>query len=447
MFDSHVPWMLIQGAWVLAGVVWFLKRNDELPLMISTFLFYVASFRLYALLQGWAQLVDIQSFGFSSLTYETGVEALEAISLGQSALLIGYGLFQRRWLPPLAPRLSPHLAGWLKPKLLLFALAAIPVALVCRVLTNEASQTKSLAFEVSGYLYLFPLVLVSVIILMLILWKADAFTTLLEKRMAQAIIVFSAFLTYSPSSRFQFLGWMIAGTVILGSNHGGLRRGLRLGAGILLTLVLFAAAGALRTAYAGDDGENDSRQSTFERFLSAEDANMLDGFTILKQVYPDMLPFGYGREHFEILQRPIPRAWWPEKPVGGYMNKLGLTTAESSGTLGISPTLFGSLYAEGGVPAILLLAAIYGAIFGKIVAASVRWTTFAAVLVRAILCAWMIPLLRGGDLPNIFSWFGMAFWPCLAVLWVQRRGLFTPEPVGEEDPEPAPVGDQTYGRP
>ena len=111
------------------------------------------------------------------------------------------------------------------------------------------------------------------------------------------------------------------------------------------------------------------------------------------------------------------------------MNKLGLITAESGGTLGISPTLFGSFYAEGGVPAILLLAAVYGAIFGKIVAASVRWTTFAAVLVRAILCAWMVPLLRGGDLPNIFSWFGMAFWPCLAVLWVQRRELFTPDVI------------------
>ena len=220
-----------------------------------------------------------------------------------------------------------------------------------------------------------------------------------------------------------------------------------MGTGILLTLTLFAAAGALRTAYAyTGDIEEESRQTSFERFLSAEDANMLDGFTLLKQVYPDMLPFGYGQEHFEILLRPIPRAWWPEKPVGGYMNKLGLTTAESGGTTGISPTLFGSFYAEGGVPAILLLAAIYGAIFGKLVAASVRWTTFAAVLVRAILCAWMVPLLRGGDLPNIFSWFGMAFWPCLAVLWVQRRELFTPQLVPKPEEEPTQVEHQHHGR-
>ncbi len=440
MFDTHIPAMVVQGFWLLAALVWFLRRNDELPLMISAFLFYVSSFRLFSLLQGWASLVNIQSFGFNSLNYYTGVEALELITLGESVLLLAYFFFQRQWLAPVAPRLNPYLAAWLKPKLLLFAFVAVPVALVCRVLADRAGETKSLAFEVSGYLYLFPLVLVSVIILMLILWKAGAFTTRSEKNVALAIVAFCAFLTYSPSSRFQFLGWMIAGTVILGSDRAGLRRATTLGAGILAALVMFAAAGALRTLYSSDEGllvESDSRQTTFERFLSAEDANMLDGFSILQQVYPDMLPFSHGREHLEVLQRPIPRAWWPEKPVGGYMNKLGLTTAESSGTLGISPTLFGSFYAEGGVMGIVLLALVYGAILGKLVNASPRWTPFAAVLVRAVLCAWIVPLLRGGDLANIYSWFGMAFWPCLAVLWFNRRELFAPEPEDEPETETA----------
>ncbi len=426
MFDTHVPYMIVQGFWLVVGLSWFLRRNDELPLMISAFLFYVSSFRLYALLQGWAQLVDIQSFGLELLTYESGVEVLELITLGQSALLVAYVFFQRHRLPSVAPRLSPELMTWLKPKLLLFAFGAVPLALGCRLLTSEAMKTKSIAFEISGYLYLFPLVLVSVIILMLILWKADVFTTRLERQIALAIVVFSAFLTYSPNSRFQFLGWIIAGTVILGSNYSGLRRCGMLAAGIFLAVVMFAAAGALRTVYTGD-GEESSEQNTFQRFLSAEDANMLDGFTFLRQVYPDLLPFGYGREHFEILQRPIPRAWWPGKPVGGYMNKLGLMGADSGGTTGISPTLFGSFYAEGGVAAVLLLAAVYGAVLGRLVGATTRWSPFAAILVRAILCAWIIPLLRGGDLPNIYSWFGMAFWPCLAVLWFHRRELFTPE--------------------
>lgn len=430
MFDSHYPAMAVQGFWLLAALVWFLRRNDELPLMISAFLFYVSSFRLFSLLQGWAGLVNIGNFGFASMNYESGVEALELITLGQSALLISYFLIQRRWLPPVAPRLDPELAAWLKPKLLLFAFVAVPVAVVCRVLAARAGETRSLAFEVSGYLYLFPLVLVSVVILMLLLWKSGAFITGLEKQMALGIVAVSAFLTYSPSSRFQFLGWMIAGTIIIGSDRIRWRRAALMGGGLVLAVVMFAAAGALRTLYTAEADlveANDSRQTAWERFLSAEDANMLDGFALLKQVYPDMLPFSHGGEHLEVLQRPIPRAWWPDKPVGGYMNKLGLITAESSGTLGISPTLFGSFYAEGGVMGIVLLALLYGTVLGKLVNASPRWTPFAAVLVRAVLCAWIVPLLRGGDLANIYSWFGMAFWPCLAVLWFNRRLLFAPE--------------------
>ncbi len=128
-------------------------------------------------------------------------------------------------------------------------------------------------------------------------------------------------------------------------------------------------------------------------------------------------------EHLEILLRPIPRSLWPEKPVGGYMNQLGLITADTGFTLGISPTLFGSFYAEAGLMGIAVFSSVYGAILAAIVRYTARLQLFAGVLIRAILCASLIPLLRGGDLPGIYAWIGMAFWPCFLLLWLKRSDL------------------------
>jgi hypothetical protein len=57
------------------------------------------------------------------------------------------------------------------------------------------------------------------------------------------------------------------------------------------------------------------------------------------------------------------------------------------------------------------------------VAWSARLHPFAGLTVRASLCASLIPLLRGGDLPGIYAWIGMAFWPCALLLWLRRREL------------------------
>jgi hypothetical protein len=144
---------------------------------------------------------------------------------------------------------------------------------------------------------------------------------------------------------------------------------------------------------------------------------------LLRQVYPDMLNYTYGGEHLEILTRPIPRAWWPNKPVGGYLNKLGLIDANSGFALGISPSLFGSFYQEGGFIAVILLSAIYGFGFGRLIRFAAEIHPFGGTLIRAIICAAVLPLVRGGDLPGIYAWFGMAFWPCFLLLWIWRKEL------------------------
>jgi hypothetical protein len=90
-------------------------------------------------------------------------------------------------------------------------------------------------------------------------------------------------------------------------------------------------------------------------------------------------------------------------------------------TIGISPSLIGSFYSEGGVVGIVVFAVIYGWVLGRIVRWSTETAPFAGLMARAMIAAALVPLARGGDLPGVYAWLGMAFWPCFLVLWKKRK--------------------------
>jgi hypothetical protein len=163
--------------------------------------------------------------------------------------------------------------------------------------------------------------------------------------------------------------------------------------------------------------------AAWQRNKSTEDATMLDGFMMVLQVYPQHLDFHYGTEHLEILYRPIPRSWWPEKPLGGYANKLGLNENMGGGSVGISQSLFGTFYGEGGVGAIVILSIIYAYLINGIMVKSIRFNSDTRHLIKGATIASIIPLLRGGDLPGIYAFIGMSFWP--VILFVNRYSSFS----------------------
>ncbi|MEQ9671606.1 O-antigen polymerase [Coleofasciculus sp. G2-EDA-02] len=410
--------------------IWLLQRNDEIPLIISSFMFYVASYRYWAVTQGINHWVNLTSLGLSSVTQEAALEALAYIVFGQICLLGSYMWHQRKIMPIImSTDVDYSVLKWLYPKVIVLGLFCLPLVVVTRSqVIMQLRVGKSLAFQISSYLYLFPLALVGITTLIFCLWKFGCFPSLLSKIYAISI-VFGVFeLTFGSTGRFQFMGWITAAGIIVSSSYRPKTRLVIIGSFLLFAISLFAIAGAMRNPNFADDRLN---QAAWERASSAEDANMLDGFVLLQNVYPQRLDFQWGMEHLEILMRPIPRAWWPEKPVGGYMNKLGLTIHGGKGTLGISPSLFGSFYAEGGIIGIFLFSLLYGIIMAKIVGYTTKLKPFAAILVRAILCASLLPLLRGGDLPGIYAWIGMAFWPCFLLLWIKRADwrLKLPESV------------------
>jgi hypothetical protein len=415
-----------QIAWIFVATIWVWKRRDEIPLLISVLVFYVFTFRFWAILQGWAAPVSLINFGFEPIG---GAECLAVLGLafvGESVWLTVHMLWQRRRVDLPEVIASPALLDWLRVRTFLLAMVCIPLALFVRELVRRQQlEGRSMGFEISSYMSLFPLSLVGVAILLAVLWKAGGLPSGILKVFAFFLLAVIGLLTFQPSFRFQFLGWFVAAVIIFSSGYTFVRRGVLVTFGVICAVSLFALAGALRHA---EDEEVDLQQSAWERFAFAHDANMLDGFAFLRQVYPDRLNYSFGREHLEIFQRPIPRAWWPGKPVGGYMNKLGIITADTGFTLGISPSLFGSFFQEGGVSGVIMLSALYGLAFAGLVRYSIAIHPLAGLLIRGVACAALVPLFRGGDLPGIYAWFGMSFWPIVLLLWLRRHELLAPVP-------------------
>lgn len=433
----------IQLLWMVVAVWWSWRKGDEIPLIAATFLAYISSYRFHVVAIGQSEWVNLANLGFGTITAKAALEALGYIVFGESVFLATYMLVQNRsvvWSRPAAP---PKTALWLRPKLFGFATVALIIAELVSGRMSRLESTGMAMFEMSGYLYLAPMMLSSVGVFLAVLYKMRALESTMHKTMAVVLSLLLFTYTFSTHSRFQFIAWMLAGLIILTTGVGRRRRAILLGFGAVVILGIVAFAGAMR--YTVDEGDQFKSSETLQedavsRAFAASDANMLDGFVLIQRVYPSMLNFSYGMEHIDILLRPIPRALWPGKPMGGYMNKLGFTGANLGFTLGISPSLFGSFYQEAAGLGIFFCSLLYGAAFGGIVRASIRMHPMASLTIRGVMAAAIVPLLRGGDLPGVYAWLGMSFWPCALVLWIRQRELASVRKRRRVMPRPEAIG-------
>lgn len=411
----------VQIACFSFSILWMLRRNDEIPLLISSLLGYVASYRYWAVTHGINDWVNLTNFGVPTITEEMALTALPYIVIGQVCVLTTYWVNQSEKIPILQTVELTSFFTWLTPKVLLLGLLCLPLVTAVRnIVASQVASGSSLSYQVSGYLFQFPFVLVGISTLVLCLWKFGGLPELWQKAAAIAILIGVGQLSFQLSGRFQFLGCLATAAIILASSLQPKKRLLVLSSFVIIAIALFGAAGAMR----GDVAEGELRDAALERLLSAEDANMLDGFVILQYAVPSLSEFRWGGAHFEVLARPIPRAIWAGKPAGGgYMVEAGLSDPTTGLTVGISPTIFGDFYSEAGLLGIFFFAIVYGVALAKIVCWSVTLHPFAGILVRSMICAALVPVLRGGDLPGIFAWLGMAFWPCLIILWFKHQQL------------------------
>src|SRR5205814_4360217 len=138
--------------------LWVVRKHDEVPLLISTLLFYVFTFRFWALLQGRASPVDISKFGFDPIDSNSALDVQAIATLGETVLLSVYMLAQRRRIDVPHTLASPELLAWLKPGVFVLGVICILISLQARRAVGiQIASGKSLGFEVSSYLTLFLL--------------------------------------------------------------------------------------------------------------------------------------------------------------------------------------------------------------------------------------------------------------------------------------------------
>jgi hypothetical protein len=280
----------------------------------------------------------------------------------------------------------------------------------------------------NSYFYYFGMAVGGLILLLYNVYRLIPATTFAQKMVYIVILAYAAYLSYNPRLRFQFLSWLIALGIFIYGKYSPLSKLKYYLVGGFAIIILFAMAGVARNVSVHNLSWSTLISSSIERNENRQDQNMLDGFIMVMDVYPEHSDYRYGMEHLDILTRPIPRQLWHDKPVGGYANRLGLTDMDQ-GAVGISPTLYGSFYEEGGVIGIIILSILYGFLFAKLINYSERYSSDMRWLIKGLIFASALPLLRGGDLPGVYAFIGMSFWPVFIFIWyynkkIKRRNIF-----------------------
>jgi hypothetical protein len=413
----------------LFAVVVFFIRNDEIPVLLVLF-FYTSGIQRYTLVtsgaERWVRVAYAKNI--FNLTDELGLQALNYFFLGTLVFTLAYSVFAfSRKPPPNFKDDSLTLLYFIRQNQLIivsgFALVA-SVSFYAKLAFINSFLSSGGGIATGGsYYVMIGFGLGGVISLMYLVFKSyDIKTQYLPKLLIGAVILFAASLTYSSSGRFQFISWSVTiGIIFVGDSNPFYKLRIYLLGGMIVSLA-FGLAGVARRTDTTKMSNFEKISAAWQRNKSTEDATMLDGLMMVLQVYPQHLNYHYGTEHLEILYRPIPRSWWPEKPLGGYANKLGLNDNMGGGSVGISQSLYGTFYGEGGVSGIVILSVIYAYLLNMIMVRSIRYNSDTRHLIKGATIASLIPLLRGGDLPGIYAFIGMSFWP--VILFVFRYSTF-----------------------
>ncbi len=413
----------------LLSLLLFVLKNDELLALFVLFFYTTGLTRYNLVISGQERWVSVAySKNIFSLNNELGLQALNYFFLGTVCISVFYFIFSMGRNAPEEFKDDP---GIMKSFLTRFQLYIVGSFLVIGTVSFYAKLSFVNSFIASGggislggsYYVMIGFGLGGVISLMYLVFKNyELKDQLFVKMIFGAIIAFAATLTYSSSGRFQFLSWSITmGIIFVGDKNPLYKIRIYLIGGLIVSLA-FGLAGVQRRTDTSTMSTVEKLTAAWDRNKSTEDATMLDGFMMVLQVYPQHLNYHYGSEHLEILYRPIPRSIWPNKPLGGYANKLGLNDIMGGGSVGISQSLFGSFYGEGGVSGIIVLSFIYAFIINSIMQFSLRYNSDVRHLIKGITISSLIPLLRGGDLPGVYAFIGMTFWP--VIYFIYKYGKF-----------------------
>jgi hypothetical protein len=403
------------------AILYFFVSNDEFPALLIVFFIATGLMRFHAVqngLSGWVKVA--YAFPIFHMSDELAIRSLRLFFLGTVIFSVAYMFFRSKngiiyYTKDSKELFNRFLSRW-QPYILTLFIIFLVINSYFRVLLNTY---ESFAYGLS-YFFLFKLAIGGFAILMFL-----AYRNLQNKKLKLlylALLIIAAFMSYNPGTRFQFMSWMVALAFLIIRDMDVIKKSVLYTVGGVIIIIFFAYAGNARHSFVNQLDFDDKIELAWTRIEKGEDQNMLDGFMMVLQVYPEYLDFGYGNEHLEILYRPVPRAWWPEKPVGGYANKLGLNENMPKGiTVGISQSIYGTFYGEGGIGGIILLSIIYAWLFTWLFKKASYFRSDMRFVIKGIVFASAIPLLRGGDLPGIIAFVGMSFWPVFLFMFGYYR--------------------------
>lgn len=413
---------------VLFALYMFFKYNDEWIALIVFFFISSGLNRYNAVLDkksSWVRVAYSKGVNFFKMTDELGLEALNLFLLGTIILSVSYFIFSLKLKGNKIKRkidTSKQLDSFLiiHQSTIIFGFLGIFVINILAL--SYAFTIIGAAFSGISYFLLFGMALGGMIVLIyLTLQSLDLKHNFFSKITLTFLMIFAIINSYDPYLRFQFLSWSIAvGIMFLKDKKITSKIGYYIIGGVLV-IITFSVAGLSRRNKLEQMSFSEIITKSIDRTNSAEDSNMLDGFMMILQVYPQHLNYQYGMQHLEILMRPIPRALWPEKPPGGYANKLGLNDNMQGDTVGISESIYGTFYGEGNIIGIFVFCILYGYLFARLFKIADMYDSDIKYLIKGIILASTIPLMRGGDLPGIAAFIGMTYWPVFVFLYGYRK--------------------------
>lgn len=409
---------------MIVSVIYFLIKNDELPALIVAFFYACGVMRYNAVVGGltnWVRVVyAVEIFHMND---ELGLVALNYFFLGTVLFSVGYMLFSYKEKKVDFVDSPEIFNNFLQTKQK-FIIGLYIVFLLINSVTSGVMSGHSGGYAMGmSYFYLFKMALGGLILLFFLLFKNLPKEKIFQKIVFGVLMLGAVGASWNTTQRFQFLSWAVAIMYIIIGSRNTIFKSILYGGGGIVLILVFTILGNMRYIKYGEDSFEQQIADAKLRLQVSEDANMLDGFMMVLQVYPDQLDYTYGMEHFEILLRPIPRAIWPDKPVGGYANKLHLNDNMGGYTVGISQSIYGSFYGEGGVMGIVILCIVYALMFYRLFLSTKKYNSDMRLLLHGIILTSAIPILRGGDLPGIVAFIGMSYWPVFLFLFLYKRHL------------------------
>ncbi|HEX8546127.1 MAG TPA: O-antigen polymerase [Cytophagaceae bacterium] len=403
--------LLILILFFIVSIAHFFKNNDEIPAFVILFSL-LCYLRLRALESGKAEWAEFDYGLYFIFDLEHAYIAWHYIAIGTLTLVLAYFFFFKENKKPKIDTLDSFKTFLRKKEEFFFIGGAI-----FYVFKLFAGSSLSV-----GYSFLLGLASNSFIIFLFLLYFNSNLN--LWKRIFFGIFLsLIAYSTYDPVTRFFFLGWSVPVVVYLFRNYHAIKKSVFYIVGLVIISIVFSIGGLMRNYENWNKSTAQLVDEGLETFLLGHDINFIDGFVMLHQVYPRHLDFHLGTDHLGILVRPIPRSLWSGKPEGAWQQKYAAKHNLEKFVTGISPTIYGVFYGEGGVIAIIIFSILYGYIFVRIKLYWERYSESIQYLIKGVFFAALIPLFRSGDLPGDISIICMSYWPIFLFIYQYNKYL------------------------